>query len=358
MGKKSMTRTAIRPVNVSHVPVYKSRIFRVGAGIVTAAASVAAAGAAYYALRPATQTTIERRVDVEGLPGQYVERVERIGNDPNKKDVYIVLQRHSIDNSDYRSILTDERSRGLKRMVNKRILENQVAIYRVIEGLANSSKISLVTIEGYAVEDLLSPGDNPPLGTNEKDSSIKCSLNQDQFLMEMLKSNTSLGGAELAAMTRGDIYLSGWDDRVKNNESSAIEKQRLLRELILITYRGKGSTESAAASLVAVGIDKIAAEYIQKQAELLRKDPARVAEFESESDKLRQKFERLSTERSICAITSSSKLADKLHSEGKTNSRGVAVVIGTKHQEDYKNPQEIDPNSNFILVWPRGLKKD
>src|SRR3989344_4547772 len=105
--------------------------------ILLAITLAAALSGTYFLFRP--QQHIEEKAAVESTT-KYVASSERFGEDPNKRDVYIIFQAHTIKGhgiSDSNALLIDNN-----------LVSHPIGIYRIVESLYRNRGVNVIGGEG------------------------------------------------------------------------------------------------------------------------------------------------------------------------------------------------------------------
>jgi|WetSurMetagenome_2_1015567.scaffolds.fasta_scaffold173940_2 hypothetical protein len=245
---------------------------------------------------------------------KYIGKEKRFGNDPGKRNLYIVFQVHNLKGFD----LPEE----ISKEIDNKVAKIQVPVYRILEDLYKNKGLQVIACEGLDKnnqDDIENPRSFQETMERSKGGlTIERAreISRNDGVLEKLIAGQGLPAHILVSWMYEDLYAVGQED--KEIMDRAADYAQKMQNLVLI-----------------------------KKVE--GKDKEMFDEWNSE-------FGKLNRERSLRAIYNSMENSNKLYNQGKVKNRDVAIVIGMAHLDDYTDlavqAEQGKTDFNIIMIVP------
>lgn len=337
------------------------------------AAAIGIAGAAYYLSIEETKKSNPSSPPAQVEKSQnnldkYVESTEQFGNDPSKRNLYIIFQIHLDDGWDIGYM--GETFKELFHLNAKQAsLESQVNIFRIVESLDKRSLAKVVSVEGCTTDyrnDINNPGymkdKVDPKGEGKFDRIVKAMATHDEIVMKQIM-NTEAGGAEQAGWLYEDLYLIGWENAELNSTCIKALKESGYKRCILDYHKNEidMSILDDPSFREKLRMSPELANQLKADVQRLRDNPKELEKYRKEYAEAIRTFDEANTKRSNLAIANTLKITDELYQSGRISNQNAIIVIGSAHEKDYENIKlqckEGKLDYNLVCIHPRNPAK-
>lgn len=283
-------------------------------GITLASAlTLGAASLVYVAHRQNSPAPVSR-ANSPSLENYVDGKIERFGNDPNKRDIYIIYQIHSI------GITKEVISEWTRNKISQSISACQTSIFRIIESLHATKSVDVIACEGFLYNDdldSLKRQKEAELSERSKEDSKK-----NDFMVQHILEKADLEGAILASWVYPNLYVEGGED------------PELRSRIDEVKYN----------------INK------------MRNDEVGGAKINEEAyAKLKQEEKEINRERSLAIVRYGLSHLKRMTDAGIVSGKNLAVIIGKHHSGDYEGIcREAEKGKlpyNIVTIVPKHLEE-